>query len=219
MSKSDPSVSSVSYMPKRSSKRSEDLMLAALNLFSKRDVATVTIKDVAAVANVNSALIYYYFDDKEHLLRSALAFAVREAVAEHHRLHEAHEHPAELIRAWFRNNLKLSEPIRQLVKIMLDYNATTERAFSIADLVDHFYLEEEQNILADNIQRGIDMGLFHAVDPGRTAHFVSVHLDGIMVASLIRTNFDLPQAINDLEEMLWDQLDYRIGSHGPARAS
>lgn len=194
-------------------------MLAALDLFSKRDVATVTIKDVAAIANVNSALIYYYFNDKEHLLRSALAFAVRRAIDEYHCLHESHNHPVDLIRAWFRNNLKLSEPIRQLVKIMLDYNSTTERAFSISDLVDQFYREEERNILAKNIQRGIDMGLFNKVDPEKTAHFVSVHLDGIMVASLIRSSFDIARNINDLEEIFWDILGYDIDSEDPSRPS
>lgn len=183
-------------------------MLAALDLFSKRDVSTVTIKEIAAAANVNSALIYYYFDDKEHLFRAALGFAVRKVIAEYRHLHQSHEHPVELIRAWFKNNLKFSKPIRELVKIMLDYNNNTNRAFSISDLVDEFYREEERNILADNIQRGIEMGLFKAVGPVSTAHFVSVHLDGIMVASFIRNNFDLQGALDQLEEILWNLLDY-----------
>lgn len=188
-------------------------MLAALNLFSERDVSTVTIKEIAAAANVNSALIYYYFDDKEHLFRAALGFAVRKVIAEYRSLYKMHDHPVGLIRAWFQNNLELSKPIRELVKIMLDYNNNTNRAFSISDLVDEFYREEERNILADNIRRGIEMGLFKPVDPENTAHFVSVHLDGIMVASFIRSNFDLQMALDHLENTLWYLLNYDPESH------
>lgn len=194
-------------------------MLAALNLFSERDVSAVTIKEIAAVANVNSALIYYYFDDKEHLFRAALGFAVHKVIAEYRSLYQSHDHPVELIRAWFQNNLKLSKPIRELVKIMLDYNNNTDRAFSISDLVDEFYHEEERNILADNIERGIDMGLFNPVDPASTAHFVSVHLDGIMVASFIRNDFDLQEALDQLEEILWDLLGYDPDQEDPGGKS
>lgn len=183
-------------------------MRAALNLFSERDVSTVTIKEIAAAANVNSAMIYYYFDDKEHLFRAALGFAVRTIVVEYRTLYNSHDHPVDLIRAWFRNNLELSKPIRELVKIMLDYNNNTDRAFPISDLVDEFYREEERNILADNIRRGIEMGLFKPVDPENTAHFVSVHLDGIMVASFIRNKFDLRMALDQLETILWHLLGY-----------
>jgi AcrR family transcriptional regulator len=37
------------------------LMSVAMDLFCQRDFASVTIKDIARVAKVNSALIYYYF--------------------------------------------------------------------------------------------------------------------------------------------------------------
>lgn len=196
----------VSYLPNRTSERADDLMLAALDLFSKRDVSRVTIKDVAAVANVNSALIYYYFDDKDHLFRAALAFAIRKALTEYRELYEGQNDPSHVLSAYFRHTLELATPIRQLVKIMLDYSADTDRASTIQDLIDEYYRVERDCILIYNIQRGIDMGVFNKVDPARLAHFISVYLDGLMVASAIRTGFDLEEGMRDLEDMVWNRL-------------
>src|SRR5215472_15196116 len=47
------------------------LMSVALELFARRGFSSVTIKDIAKSANVNSALLYYYFDSKEDLFKSS----------------------------------------------------------------------------------------------------------------------------------------------------
>jgi TetR/AcrR family transcriptional regulator len=51
----------------------EAILAAATELFAAQGFAGVTIKEIAARAKVNSALLYYYFDDKEGLYREALA--------------------------------------------------------------------------------------------------------------------------------------------------
>lgn len=187
--------------------KAEKLLSVSLELFSRKDFPSVTNKDIAQAANMNSALIYYYFKNKEHLFRCTIAFAVRRAIEKYSRLRQAYDHPVYLIHAWFENNIVLSEPIRQLIKIMLDYNMGESKG-SIDDLVTYFYHHEEQEILASNIRRGIEMGLFRAEDPARIARFVSVHLDGIMAASLIRRRFDLAESVHALESIFWQKLGY-----------
>ena len=52
---------------------SRDLILdAAELLFATRGFAATTIKQIAAAANVNSALLYYYFENKETLYRETI---------------------------------------------------------------------------------------------------------------------------------------------------
>jgi TetR/AcrR family transcriptional regulator len=51
----------------------EAILAAATELFAAQGFAGVTIKEIASKAKVNSALLYYYFDDKEGLYREALA--------------------------------------------------------------------------------------------------------------------------------------------------
>jgi hypothetical protein len=46
-------------------------------------------------------------------------------------------------------------------------------------------------------------GIFKAGDAVAIARFVSIHLDGIMVASIIRRGFNLKKALAGLKKILW----------------
>ena len=75
---------------------------AAERLFSVRGFAATTIKQIAAAANVNSALLYYYFADKERLYREVLGRLLTGLVAAGARaVDEAHS-PEEAIRSLVR---------------------------------------------------------------------------------------------------------------------
>jgi AcrR family transcriptional regulator len=51
----------------------ETILDAAERLFARHGFAATTIKRIGAEADVNTALLYYYFDDKVALYRAALA--------------------------------------------------------------------------------------------------------------------------------------------------
>jgi TetR/AcrR family transcriptional regulator len=51
----------------------DQILDAAQASFAARGFVPTTIKDIAAAAGVNSALLYYYFRDKENLYRAVLA--------------------------------------------------------------------------------------------------------------------------------------------------
>src|ERR1700704_3227717 len=61
----------------RTNRRSDDILDAALRLFSEQGYTAVSIKDIAKAGRVNSALIYYYFASKEHLFVEALKYSAR----------------------------------------------------------------------------------------------------------------------------------------------
>src|SRR5436190_23438754 len=54
----------------------EAILAASAELFSAQGYAGTTIKEIAGKAKVNSALLYYYFEDKEGLYRAVLAHLV-----------------------------------------------------------------------------------------------------------------------------------------------
>lgn len=191
-------------------RQAEKLMVVGLDLFSKRDFASVTIKTIAKAARANSALIYYYFQNKEDLFRASIEHAILQALDNYARLRDKHSHPVDLINAWFENNVEMAVPIRKLVKIMLDYSSSPTRLASVDVLIKHFY-REEMSILSNGVRQGIALGLFERVDPEQAAQFASVHLDGIMVASMIRADFDLQAAIGDLRELFWRHVGYCPG--------
>ena len=193
-----------------SKRRAKELTATALNLFAERDFASVTIKDIANECGVNTALIYYYFANKEDLFRATIQNAISDALENYTSLRNRHTNPVDLISDWFDTNLKLSVPIRKLVKIMLDYSGSRMNISSIDQQVKDFYYIEH-SILSSSIRQGIDQGIFNAVEHDRLALFVSTHLDGIMVASMIRKDFSISEAMTDLREILWLHLGHSSG--------
>src|SRR5215831_20800061 len=87
--------------------RAERLLVVALELFSLRDFASVSIKHIAKAAGVNTALIYYYFGSKEGLFRAALKHAVDQALDTYRRLKDRHSDPVDLISDWFDTQREL----------------------------------------------------------------------------------------------------------------
>jgi AcrR family transcriptional regulator len=198
-------------------RQSEKLMTIALELFAERGFSTVTIKDIAKAAKINSALLYYYFTSKEDLFRASIELAILDALDNYARLKARHTHPVDLINDWFENNIEMAGPLRKLVKVMLDYSNSQAELESIGALIKRFY-REEMSILSSGIKEGMAMGLFASVDAGRAAEFASVHLDGIMTASMIRADLDLAGAVNDLKSAFWQRLGYHAKETTAKRA-
>lgn len=188
-------------------KRAERLLTVALDLFSKSDFSAVSIKKIADEAGVNSALIYYYFDSKEILFQAALERAVLQALENYATLREQHNNPVDLISDWFDTHIVLTEPIKRLVKIMLDYSTSGTQREVIDSIIQQFY-REESLLLSSSIEWGIKLDLFNAVDPLRTARFASTFLDGAMTRALIMPTLDVAEVINDLKDVFWDHLGY-----------
>ncbi|WP_327088993.1 TetR/AcrR family transcriptional regulator [Nonomuraea sp. NBC_01738] len=59
-------------------RRREELMAAALELFSKHDAEDVSIDDVASAAGASRALVYHYFGGKQELYVAALKSAAEQ---------------------------------------------------------------------------------------------------------------------------------------------
>lgn len=65
-------------------RRREELIAAALELFSRHDAEDVSIDDVAASAGASRALVYHYFGGKQELYVAALRSAAAELQARLH---------------------------------------------------------------------------------------------------------------------------------------
>jgi AcrR family transcriptional regulator len=187
--------------------RSGELAAVALDLFAERNFASVTIKEIAKAADVNTALIYYYFESKADLFRAAIEFAIDQAFRNFRQLQARHDSPADVIDDWLNNHVQLYAPIHKFVKISLDYSGSDTSIPVIDRQIRQFY-DEEARILSGCIRQGIHTGLFAGVDPESLALFISTYLDGVMVRSVIHGDFDLNQAISALRQRIWIQLGY-----------
>ena len=196
--------------PKREQQgdRVEKFLATALDLFAERNFASVTIKDIAKALNVNTALIYYYFDSKTDLFRATIEYAVARAFENVRALDDRSAAPPTIIAAWLANHVNKYAEIHRFVKIALDFKGAHEGDDpAIAKTIESFYVEERK-LLSRIIREGIKQGLFSPVDPNSMAQFISTYLDGCMVRSVILSDFDLQGAVRDLHRRVLDMLGY-----------
>jgi len=189
--------------------RARKIRLVALSLFSHQGYAAVTMKAIADQAGVNTSLIYYYFRNKRDLYEHAIEGACHDALASSRKLIDACADPVEVIENWFNNHIILADEIRHLITVLLDYSKTGVRSDYIESQIRYLYREEADNVLSKAVQEGIDLNIFSYINPQILARFVSVHLDGLLVASVIRKDFDYISALNDLRSVIWLLLEYK----------
>ncbi len=194
----------------RGAGRSEAILDAAFRLFSDQGYTAVSIKDIAEASGVNSALIYYYFTNKEQLFLEVLKYSARSAIAGRQASNSS-QNPVADLNLWFDANLTLAKPLGQLLRLMLDYRASRKRSAAIERLIKDFY-RAELLLLKRAIGDGIKQGLFRPMDAADAALFVSSHLDGLIVAAVIRPGYDLAAGLRQLRKVLFAYLGYEKGA-------
>ncbi|WP_161973680.1 TetR/AcrR family transcriptional regulator [Hwanghaeella grinnelliae] len=187
--------------------RAEALITVAFDLFAERNFASVTIKDIANAAGVNTALIYYYYDNKEGLFRATLENAIGEIFAAFETLETNVNDPPLVIDEWLRIHHAQFSTVQKFVKVCLDYKGAADSDPVIDAAIVSFY-EKERRLLADAIRDGIEIGLFRKVDPVELADQISTHLDGIMVRAVIVSGYDLKAGIYGFSKIVWEILGY-----------
>jgi len=180
-----------------------DLARIALGLFAERHYSLVTIKDISRAAKVNSAMIYYHFEDKEDLFRAAIESAIDEAfdLFDSHRDSRIHDNPADVISDWLDIHVALSSQLRNVVKISLDCKGVIGNLPEGQEPIKRFYAHEDE-ILQKAIRDGIEQGQFRPVDPAIVATMISTMLDGVMARSIILKDFEMERTVQEIKQAL-----------------
>jgi len=183
------------------SERANMILRTALDLFSKRDFRSVTVREIAAACDVNIALIYYYFADKDELFRAAIEFAMRRALKRYGAAPMQDSDPMAALSRWLDVNIELAEPLKNMAKTLFDYKLRNGQIAAIEAMIRKFYAREER-LLRQTIAAGIKKRVFRPADARRAALFLSTHLDGIFFATMLRPELDMRDLMEDLRQML-----------------
>lgn len=177
----------------------------ALTLFAKSSFSAVTIKDIGLATGLNTAMIYYYFRDKDDLFRGTVEVAVRHSIEAFEARRRAVHDPEAIITNWLETHIEQLDLIRKFVKISLDYASSGKRTARIDNAIKGFY-DDERAILAAAMREGIANKQFCDVDVDQMIDFISTFLDGVMVRSIIFPKFDAAGAIHGLRDFVLGQL-------------
>jgi AcrR family transcriptional regulator len=144
--------------------RRDQILDAAERLFAERGFARTTIKQIGREAGVNSALLYYYFADKDRLYREVLERFVARLVARTMDGSAGHARPDARIRAFVQAQADTladhPHAPRLLVREMIDYDAA-----HAVEQIQHLSVTGFRR-LCELIEQGQRAGLFRAdLDP------------------------------------------------------
>jgi AcrR family transcriptional regulator len=184
------------------------ILSAALDLFAAKNFSSVRTIDIAKATGFNQALIFYYFNNKEELYRSALALAIERAFESFRLSREDLNNPSELVFAWIDTHINGYDSISKLIKLLIDYISTAGRKSSIDRAIRTFY-DDERDVLQSALEAGIRSGEFRSVDAAQTATFISTYLDGVFVRAMVLPDFKPIPAIRSLKAYLTEHLKPR----------
>ncbi len=165
--------------------RRREILEVALQVFSSSEYSAVTVRQVAVRANVNSALVYYYFKSKERLVTAVIEHAMTQAFELYERRIAGTSDPKRALDEWFKVNAQFFAPLRQMARILIHYQSTTRHCSMIDAQVRKLY-QKEHGILRRCVADGVKAGDFKRMNPGVAAVFISAHLDGICFVSITR---------------------------------
>jgi AcrR family transcriptional regulator len=185
--------------------RRREILTIALDVFSSGEYSTVTMRDVAVRANVNSALVYYYFKSKEQLVAAVIGHSMREALDLYTKRTVGFSDPRAALDEWFRVNVTFFAPLKKMARILVQHQSSTSRHSLIDEQVRKLYYSE-QNILHRCIAAGIKLGTFRRLDPEVAAVFISAHLDGICFVSITRPWTNMRAFMRGQWLEIWDYL-------------
>jgi AcrR family transcriptional regulator len=140
--------------PRRpSTERREDVLAAARSEFVKSGYAGATVREIAAAADVNDAMLYRFFPTKEQLFEEAIAAPLEEAITNAFRPAPSDAEVRKVSEDFVRDLLEAMRDIAPLLTVVL---GDAERGT-------HFYRERFEPALA-RLRESIDANL------GKWAH-------------------------------------------------
>ncbi len=185
---------------------------AALQVFARDGRRGARMQDIADTADINKAMLHYYFRDKASLYEEVFGYTIRRAMAS---LSEPlREAPTfrETLRAFIDNHIDFIRENEDAIRLMVGENVSDG-----ALLKKHLRRmnESEQappHVLVEQIQKAVHAGEIRPVNPHHTAaSIISLCISFLMAEPAIRqlhpdADSDWEGFVEDRKEHLFDLL-------------
>jgi TetR/AcrR family transcriptional regulator len=139
----------------------ERILSCAEEVFAKKGFAGARTQEIAELAGVNKAMIYYYFESKEKLLREVLQRILFELIALSQDIMNQHLTPVEELEQFYRGFFKYAARHRNFSRLTT-MDLGSEGAYLVTMFENFFRPLFERG--ARSIERGIARGEFRPID-------------------------------------------------------
>ncbi len=182
--------------------KKQEILLAALEVFSRKGFAKTKMIDVAEAAGIGKGTIYEYFRSKEQVFAETFHFFMQKSELLLQNAFSKTDDPVEKLRIFIEIGLvQLLEDSGEFMSITMDFWAEGIRAkstkimdlFNLKELYDHY-----RTLINDVLQEGIQSGVFKPINTLNTASAIIAAMDGLMLQWILDpTLFDLKKVAED----------------------
>ncbi len=182
--------------------KKQEILLAALEVFSRKGFAKTKMIDVAEAAGIGKGTIYEYFRSKEQVFAETFHFFMQKSELLLQDAFSKTDDPVEKLRIFIEIGLvQLLEDSGEFMSITMDFWAEGIRAkstkimdlFNLKELYDHY-----RTLINDVLQEGIQSGVFKPINTFNTASAIIAAMDGLMLQWILDpTLFDLKEVAED----------------------
>ena len=167
---------------RRPEQRRQDLLDAAVRVFSDKGVRNATVADICAAAGVAKGTFYLYFDSREHLLAALRELLVDETLERAASYYErvGKEDIWSLVDGMTEAMIDLLYAQKDIIQAVTRDGMTPETAEAFAEC------DRKINaMVADGIRRGIELGEFDVTNPEATASLLNHATEGAVVEAIL----------------------------------
>ena len=170
--------------------RREEILDAAAAEVTRRGFARTRVADVADALGVSTALVFYHFGSKEKLFAETLAHAAARDLEALERTAARAKSPVDGV----RRILSLYSPQGNAGGWTVWVDAWAESLHEPEMRATSRALDARwKDVLAEQIRRGVDEGVFTCADPDVAAWRLSALLDGLAVQVMVHKNLTKKQ--------------------------
>ena len=144
------------------------ILSAAVHVFAAKGKAGARIQEIADLAEVNKAMIYYYYASKDNLYKQVIDLVVVETFKEISRLAATDTAPEQKVRqiidAYVDLYVHRHDLFQLLLREVMSGETLRKSILSYKDVL----RQQPDQLPARVIQQGIDEGVFRPLDPEHT---------------------------------------------------
>ena len=170
--------------PDVSAERTEQIVEAAIAVFSRLGFHKARMDDIAREAGVSKGTLYWYFESKDAITKALLQYLFDQEVQEVTTVLAAEGSVSERLLALSQQLAGKFEQLEKLIPIIHEFYATATRDPVVQRmLADYFQAYREP--LAALIRQGIERGEFHLPDADAAATIIESIFEGLALLWMI----------------------------------
>lgn len=143
-------------MNRRSSKESrQNIIKAALKVFSEHGYAGATMRMIAAQADISVGGLYLYFKNKEELCLLLLKDKMDEFSREAHNILYMLDNPVDALRQYMKISIEFARSQQEFI-----ITQSREQGFTFGIEIKREFFKKQRTLIQTIVEKGIDSGIF-----------------------------------------------------------